>query len=111
MFKIKGVYTRKDSSRLFEWKQDRTSTIFGHTIHKGQCPIFVTYKKQDVESSDDHKDAWINTNTLRWHTWSNQTLKSKNVIRIINPEENSLTLHLFVKKDDATYESNFYYLG
>lgn len=110
-FKIKEIYTRKDVSRLLEWEQDRAATIFGYSIHMNQCPIFVTYNKHEVESSVDYKDAFINTNTFRWYTRSNRTLKSKNVIKIINSKENNLTLHLFVKKDDATYEANFYYLG
>lgn len=110
-FKINEIYTRKDASRLLEWGQDRSSTIYGYAIHKNQCPIFVTYNKHEVESSVDYKDTFINTNTFRWYTKSNRTLKSNEVKKIINSVDNGLTLHLFVKKDDATYKSNFYYLG
>lgn len=111
MFKLNQIYKRKDASRLLEWENDRASTIYGYMIHKNQCPIFVTYNKHEVESSVDYKDSFINTNTFRWYTKSNRTLNSQEVINIINAVEKGITLHLFVKKDDATYAANFYYLG
>lgn len=111
MFKLNEIYTRKDASRLLQWDEDRASTIYGYMIHKKQCPIFVTYNKHEVESSVDYKDRFINTNTFRWYTKSNRTLKSHEVLNIINAVEKDITLHLFVKKDDATYAANFYYLG
>lgn len=110
-FKQLEIYTKKDTSRLLEWPKNRSATLFGYAIQDNHCPIYVTYNKHDVESSVDYKDSFINTNTFRWYTRSNRTLESKNVIRIINAKNNGLTLHLFVKKDDATYTSNFYYLG
>lgn len=110
-FKHKEIYTRRDVSRLLEWEKDMSGTIFGYSTHDNKCPIFVTYNKHEVESSVDYKDSFINTNTFRWYTRSNRTLESKEVSNIIDSENNGTTLYLFVKKDDASYETNFYYLG
>lgn len=109
--KHKEIYTRRDVSRLLEWEKDMSGTIFGYSIHDNKGPIFVTYNKHEVESSVDYKDSFINTNTFRWYTRSNRTLESKEVSQIINSENNGTSLYLFVKKDDASYETNFYYLG
>lgn len=110
-FTIGELYTRRDSTRLLEWGKDISGTIFGYSIRDGECPIFVTYNKVDVEHSVNYKDGFINSNTFRWYTRSRLTTNSEEAKNIINSEENDIRLNLFVKKDDITHETNFYYLG
>lgn len=105
------IYTRRDTCRLFEFNKDISGAMFGYIIRDNICPVFVTYNKDDVESSIDYKDGFINTKTFRWYSRSRLTTKSAEVMKILNAAESGLQLHLFVKKDDATYKTNFYYLG
>ena len=110
-FTIGELYTRRDATRLLEWGQDISGTIFGYSIRDGDCPIFVTYHKVDVDESIAYNDGLINTNTFRWYTRNRLTTESEEVKNILLSEERGIELSLFIKKDDSTYEKNFYYLG
>lgn len=110
-FTIGELYTRKDVSRLLEWGKDISGTLFGYSIREGECPIFVTYNKEDVDHSIDYKDRFINTNTFRWYSRNKLTTKSREVINILQSKEKQIELNLFVKKSDSIYNTNFYYLG
>lgn len=110
-FTVGQLYTRRDVAKILEWGSDISGTIFGYSIRDGECPIFVTYNKVDVEHGIDYKDGFINTNTFRWYTRNKLTTHSEEVKNIIESVERDITLSLFVKKDDSTYDTNFYYLG
>lgn len=104
-------YTRKDASKLLNWHQDESSTIYGYKPKHNTCPIFVTYHKDDdVEASVDYEDEFKSPEIFKWYTRSNRTLKSGEVQKIIKAEEDNLDIHIFVKKDDDE-GSAFYYLG
>lgn len=104
-------YSRKDACKLLNWHIDETSTMYGYKTKYGTCPIFVTYHKNDeVESSVNYGDEFLNQDVLKWYTRSNRTLKSKEVQTIIDAKQNNIDVHIFVKKDDDE-GSDFYYLG
>jgi hypothetical protein len=104
-------YTRKDACKLLNWISDESSTIYGYKTKYKTCPIFITYHKNDeVESSVDYADEFINQDVLKWYTRSNRTLGSDEVNKIIYAKENNIDVHIFVKKDDDE-GSDFYYLG
>ncbi|GIO25507.1 DUF3427 domain-containing protein [Ornithinibacillus bavariensis] len=104
-------YSRKDACKLLNWDSDESSTMYGYKPKHDTCPIFVTYHKDDeVESSVDYGDEFINPETLKWYTRSNRTLQSEEVQKIIHAEERNIDIHIFIKKDDDE-GSNFYYLG
>lgn len=104
-------YSRKDVCKLLNWHNDESSTVYGYKTKHHTCPIFITYHKNDeVESSVNYGDEFLNQEVLKWYTRSNRTLKSGEVQTIIEAEENNIDLHIFVKKDDDE-GSDFYYLG
>ncbi|MFD1337119.1 DUF3427 domain-containing protein [Oceanobacillus iheyensis] len=107
---IKEKYTRKDACKLLNWDNDESSTMYGYKPKHQTCPIFVTYHKDDVESSVDYGDAFISPDVFKWYTRSNRTLKSQEVQKIVQAEANGIDIHLFIKKDDDE-GSDFYYLG
>ncbi|GLO68050.1 hypothetical protein MACH08_38340 [Oceanobacillus kimchii] len=107
---INEKYTRKDACKLLNWDNDESSTMYGYKPKHQTCPIFVTYHKDDVESSVDYGDAFISPDVFKWYTRSNRTLKSKEVQKIIQAEAKGIDIHLFIKKDDDE-GSDFYYIG
>ncbi|KIL37722.1 helicase [Cohnella kolymensis] len=105
-------YTRKDFCRLLGWENDEKGTIFGYAIKNDMCPIFVTYhKKESVASSTNYGDEFLSPTTLKWFTRSKRTLRSEEVRKIVEANENDLHIQIFVKKDDDEGGSDFYYLG
>lgn len=104
-------FSRRDASRLLNWPNDDSSTIYGYRVKYHTVPIFVTYhKKDEVESSIDYGDEFIAPDVFHWFTRSNLTLNSKEVKAIIAAKENNTTIHLFTKKDDGE-GFDFYYMG
>ncbi|PFR28569.1 NgoFVII family restriction endonuclease [Bacillus cereus] len=104
-------YSRKDACKLLNWDHDEQSTMYGYKTKHHTCPIFITYhKKDEVESSVNYGDEFLNPEVLKWYTRSNRTLQSPEVQPIIEAEENNIDIHVFVKKDDGE-GSDFYYLG
>ena len=104
-------YSRKDACKLLNWDNDESSTMYGYKPKHGTCPIFVTYHKNDeVESSVDYGDEFLNPELFKWYTRSNRTLQSQEVQKVIHSEENDMDIHIFVKKDDGE-GTDFYYLG
>ncbi|MGG4169250.1 DEAD/DEAH box helicase [Rossellomorea vietnamensis] len=104
-------YSRKDACKLLNWLNDESSTMYGYKPKHGTCPIFVTYhKNEDVESSVNYGDEFINQEVFRWYTRSNRTLGSQEVKKVINAVQQGLNIHLFVKKDDDE-GTDFYYIG
>ncbi len=104
-------YSRKDVCKLLNWENDESSTMYGYKPKHGTRPIFVTYHKgEEVESSVNYGDEFLNQEVLKWYTRSNRTLESKEVRKIIDCEKEGRDLHVFVKKDDDE-GTEFYYLG
>ncbi|TDS87284.1 DUF3427 domain-containing protein [Nesterenkonia aurantiaca] len=103
-------YSRRDVARLLGWDRSSASTIYGYRtdLASGQCPIFVTlHKEHDVEASVAYEDELIDPSVMRWFTRNRRSLASKEVRAIV---ENSVDLHVFVKRDDAD-GTDFFYLG
>ncbi|WP_456272426.1 DUF3427 domain-containing protein [Bacillus sp. AK031] len=104
-------YSRKDACKLLNWQNDESATVFGYKTKHGTCPIFVTYhKNEDVESSVNYTEEFINQEIFRWSTRSNRRLDSDEVQTILNAKQLGIDLHFFIKKDDDE-GTDFYYLG
>ncbi len=104
-------YTKKDVCRLLNWEKDEKGTMYGYRTKHQTTPIFITYHKDnDVESSVDYGDQFLNPNTLLWYTRNQRTLKSNEVKEVLYANEYNNTIHIFVKKDDDE-GTDFYYLG
>ncbi|HSX66179.1 DEAD/DEAH box helicase [Nocardioides sp.] len=109
-FVVGRQYSRKEVCRLLNWPRKWTSTLYGYKVDAatGQCPIFVTLHKSDeVTASTAYEDELLDQQTMRWFTRSRRTLASPEVKAIV---DNTVDLHVFVKKDDAE-GTEFYYLG
>jgi superfamily II DNA or RNA helicase/HKD family nuclease len=103
-------YTRLDAAHILGWPRAVASTIYGvkTDAELGVCAIFVTLEKSgEVVASVAYKDQLLERSTMRWFTKSNRKMASRDVAPIIN---NSVDLHVFVKKDDAEGSAH-YYLG
>ncbi|MDO7907583.1 DEAD/DEAH box helicase [Paenibacillus sp. JX-17] len=104
-------YSRKESCKLLNWHSDESSTMYGYKTKYQTCPIFVTYHKHEgVEASTNYQEEFINSQVLKWSTRSRRTLQSEEVKVIVEADQLSIDLHVFVKKDDAE-GTEFYYLG
>lgn len=103
-------YSRKDASRILGWSSNMYSTIYGYRVdgETETCPIFVTlHKSNEIAASIAYKDELLDPGTLLWESKNNRTLESAEVRAIV---DNTVDLHVFVKKDDAD-GAGHYYLG
>jgi superfamily II DNA or RNA helicase/HKD family nuclease len=100
-------YSRKDVCRLLNWEKDISSTIYGYRTRSGATPCFVTYHKSDeIESTINYNDYFINPTTFAWESRSNRKLDSNEIKDVIN----SNRILLFIKKKDGE-GTDFYFMG
>jgi superfamily II DNA or RNA helicase/HKD family nuclease len=114
VFTLGQKYSRRDVLKLMNVRKDEPPlNIGGYKIDQetNSCPIFITYhKSEDISDTIKYEDELLNESTLRWFSKNKRTLESNDVSTIINSNENSLRLELFVIKDDSE-GGEFYYLG
>jgi superfamily II DNA or RNA helicase/SOS-response transcriptional repressor LexA len=100
-------YSRKDVCRLLNWKKDVSSTVYGYRTNDGATPCFVTYHKSDeIDSTINYNDYFVNPSTFAWESRSNRKLESTEIKGVIN----SNRILLFVKKEDGE-GTDFYFMG
>ena len=100
-------YSRKDVCRLLNWEKDISSTVYGYRTNDGVTPCFVTYHKSDeIESTINYNDYFINPSTFAWESRSNRKIESNEIKEVIN----SKRILLFVKKKDGEGK-DFYFMG
>ncbi len=101
-------YSRKDVSRLLNYRENREGTLNGYAIVGATCPIFVTYhKRDDISANIKYEDRFISPERFSWMTRANVKLTSRQVSQIQYAGTRKL---LFVKKSDAEGK-DFYYMG
>lgn len=105
-------YTRQDVCRLLGWDSDVSSTLYGYRIRNNQCPIFVTYHKNEesTEASQMYEDQFLSPSQFMWMTRNNVRAQSVEPRLIRAQKESGLEILLFVKKSDDE-GSAFHYLG
>ncbi len=100
-------YSRKDVCRLLNWEKDISSTIYGYRTSNEVTPCFVTYHKSDeIDSTINYNDYFINPSTFAWESRSNRKIDSNEIKAVIK----SKRILLFVKKEDGE-GTDFYYMG
>lgn len=100
-------YGRKDVCRLLNWDKDISSTLYGYRTKNEITPCFVTYHKSDeIESTINYNDYFINPSTFAWESRSNRKVDSDEILGIVN----SKRILLFVKKGDGE-GTDFYFMG
>jgi len=103
-------YSRKDASRLLNWRSNMYSTIYGYKVDTdtSTCPIFVTLHKSDeVSESTAYEDELLDSRTMLWYTRSRTNLDTPEVRKIL---DGAVDIHVFSKKSDADGPGH-YYLG
>jgi phage repressor protein C with HTH and peptisase S24 domain len=89
------------------WDKDISSTVYGYRTNGGITPCFVTYhKSDDIDSTINYNDYFINPSTFAWESRSNRKLESDEIKNVINSER----ILLFVKKEDGE-GTDFYFMG
>ncbi len=105
-------YSRKDVFRILGWKTNPVAQNVGGYIfnsEKTQCPIFVNYHKEDdISSSINYEDRFINNLEFEWMSKSNRTIESAEITLL--REHKNLRTPLFVKKSNDE-GVDFYYMG
>lgn len=113
-FTLYRQYSRKDACRLLNWPLDVSAPMYGYRVGKHDCPIFITYHKDDHEKRNAIYDNELRDGqSLRWYTRSPRHLDSAEVRRLLAGVEEGrpkVRLLLFVKRSDAVGKE-FYYLG
>ena len=107
-FHLYGKYSRKDVFRILGWEQNPLAQNVGGYVFdkaKTQCPIFVTYNKQDFH---DYEDKFLSDRMLQYYSKRKRTLTSPEIIQF--KTNTSLRTPLFIKKDDDE-GTEFYYMG
>lgn len=105
-------YTRKDVCRLLNWGKDDSATIFGYLCKNNTVPIFVTYKKkEDISATTKYEDGFEDEFVFRWYTRKGKTKESSDAKFIESVGTTLNKAFLFIKKDDDTDGSDFYYMG
>ncbi|RVT80010.1 DUF3427 domain-containing protein [Flavobacterium sufflavum] len=100
-------YSRKDVCRLLNWEKDISSTVYGYRTNERVTPCFVTYHKSDeIDSTINYNDHFINPSTFAWESRSNRKIDSNEIKDVIN----SNRILLFVKKEDGE-GTDFYFMG
>lgn len=106
-FTLYQQYSRKDSCHLLNWPKDVSAPMYGYRIGDKECPIFITYKKNEKKKRNFiYQNSLENGHSLRWYTRSPRHLNSAEVKKLIA----GVQIHLFVKESDAAGKE-FYYLG
>lgn len=105
-------YSRKDVFRILGWTNNPVAQNVGGYIFnsdKTQCPIFVNYHKEDdIASSINYEDRFINNLEFEWMSKSNRTIASPEITLL--REHKNLRTPLFVKKSNDE-GVDFYYMG
>jgi hypothetical protein len=107
-FHLYGKYSRKDVFRILGWDQNPLAQNVGGYVfdkEKTQCPIFVTYNKQDFH---DYEDKFLSDRVLEYFSKRKRTLSSPEIVQF--QTNKSLRIPLFIKKDDDE-GTEFYYMG
>jgi len=106
-FVLYEKYTRKDIFRILNWDENPVAlNVGGYIISKDKtnCPIFINYHKRE-DILYDH--GFIGNSIFKFMSKGKRTLKSPDVVDIVNSNENNLNIYLFVRKSEV--EGNDYY--
>ena len=113
-FTLYQQYDRKDVCRLLNWPLDVSAPMYGYRVGDQECPIFITYRKEDDQRRNAIYDNQLeNGRSLRWYTRSPRHRSSPEVQRLLATNADGrprVQIHLFVKRSDAVGKQ-FYYLG
>ncbi len=112
-FIINHKYTRKDVFRILnQYKNPNPQNVGGYlVINEGkECPIFVTYHKQDgISESTKYEDKFISNNEFEWMSKSKRYIESSDVQSILG-KKGQIRLPLFIQKSNNE-GLDFYYIG
>ncbi len=107
-------YSRKDVFRILNWPENPNPQNVGgyfRSPDKSNCPIFVTYQKnEDISESINYGDEFQTPSRLTYMSKNRRTLESPDVLAFQNQSNSGIRLPLFVKKSDDEGKE-FYFTG
>jgi hypothetical protein len=95
-----------------QYKNPNPQNVGGYlVINEGrECPIFVTYHKQDgISESTKYEDKFISNNEFEWMSKSKRYIESNDVQSILG-KKGQIRLPLFIQKSNNE-GLDFYYIG
>ena len=109
--KLYGKYSTEDVMMVLNWSSRVLPlNIGGYHEKDNECPIFVTYEKNDNRSeSTRYPDAFIDRKYFKWMSRSKKNLSSDELQSFINCENNNVNFHLFIQKSKK--DDDYYYIG
>lgn len=112
-FVLYRKYSRKDVFRILNVSENPVAqNVGGYLVSpdNANCPIFVTYHKEDhISESTKYEDEFVNNKEFDWMSKSNRTLNSSDVQSILG-HNGPIRLPLFIKKNNDE-GMDFYYMG
>jgi len=113
-FLINQRYSRKDVFRVLQWDENPVAqNVGGYMVSKDKsdCAIFVNYHKaEDISATTKYHDRFVSRSEFIWMSKSKRKLTSPDVSTILQQEEHTMRIPLFVKKSNLE-GNDFYYLG
>ena len=110
-FYLYSKYSKKDVFRIMNWPKNPVPLNVGGYMKSPDntnCPIFVTYHKEDhISESTKYDDGFESTSEFRWMSKSNASLENetlKKITDIIDP----IRLPLFIQKNKREGIEYFY---
>lgn len=108
-------YTYLDSFRLMDFPKALVpNSVGGYFDEKntGQFPVYINYDKaEDIAASIAYEDHFDSPDHLIAFSKNNRTLRSSDMIKLQNADKNGMRIPLFVRKNAASREKQFTFLG
>lgn len=112
-FVVNQKYSRKDVFRILNQSiNPNPQNVGGYLVinNSSECPIFVTYHKQEgISQSTKYEDQFINNKEFEWMSKSKRYIESNDVQAIIG-DKGDIRLPFFIQKNNNE-GLDFYYLG
>lgn len=116
-FVLYEKYSREDVAKLLRWeKEPNYQNVGGYFYDEATntFPVFINYEKDpDISITTRYEDRFISDRRIIALSKSNRSLRSREIVRLAEAEENGVRCYLFVRKNthDKDDGTEFYFLG
>ena len=116
-FVLYGKYSREDVAKLLCWEREPNyQNVGGYFFDEATntFPVFINYEKDpDISITTKYEDRFVSDRRIIAISKSNRSLRSREIVRLAEAEENGVKCYLFVRKNthDKDDGTEFYFLG